>query len=210
MGGTMRCAGFFRLLVVSAVGVSGCGSKVEVGEGAVIFLGDSLTSGHGLPREAKLYPEILGEKWGRRTINLSSGGMRADQALERYGEMIDGLETDEVAAGFIVLGANDQLAGRRAVEAARDLRDIAEKMRVRGWKVFVVQSIVPLRGGSYGGEYLELAKRLGTPLSQDIVASYLRRPGGTSGDGVHPSGEGHTMIAETLDRDFGHIMAVSR
>lgn len=200
-----------RLLVVgAAVGLVGCGNRVEVGEGAVLFFGDSLTSGHDLPSETRLYPEILGEKWGRRVINLSASGMRADQALHKYGEEIDGLEADGVAACFIALGANDQLAGRPPEEAADDLREIADKMRGRGWRVFVIQSIVPLRGGSYREVYRRLAKSMGTPLSEDIVAAYLHNPDGAGPDGVHPSEVGHKMIAGALDRDFGGSLDRSR
>lgn len=190
--------------------LAGCGSRVEVGEGAVIFLGDSLTSGHNLPGETQLYPEILGEKWGRRVVNFSTSGLRADQALGRYERDINGLEAKEVAACFLVLGANDQISGKSPEEGAKALGEIAEKIRGRGWPVFVVQAIVPLRGGGYRDTYLSLAKAMGTPLSEDIIAAYLREEGGAGDDMVHPSGAGHAMIAESLDDDFGDIMTTGR
>jgi lysophospholipase L1-like esterase len=154
-----------------------------------------------------LYPEILGERWGRRVINLSASGLRADQAISRYWDDIEKIQGGEVVACFVALGANDQLAGRTAAEAESDLREISERMRGNGWRVFVVQSIVPFRGKGYRDAYQRLAREAGTPLSSDIVGTYLGASGGVQhGDRSHPSAKGQALIAEKLDGDFGRIM----
>ncbi len=205
--------GLLCCVVVSGIGGVGCsrggdGGGGALGQGAVVFLGDSLTARHELSGDTRLYPEILGKKWGREVVNLSMSGMRADQALARFGKEIDRLDTGGVAACILVLGANDQLAGRTGGEFKSDLGDISRKLQGRGWRVFVVRAMVPLRGGGgdYEDAYQAVASEAGTPLSDDIVSAYLRQPGGTGGDGIHPSAEGHAMIAEALDQDFGGIL----
>ncbi len=201
-----------RWLTVVAIGLGlsgllpGCGGDNRVRNGAILFLGDSLTARHRLDGSAQLYPEILGERWGRKVLNFSSSGLKAAEAEAKFGEKIAELKDSEVAAVFLALGANDQLSGRRAEDTAADLREIALRLRTRGWEVFVIKSIVPLRGGGYSRAYEALAKEVGTPASRDIIGSYLGKAGGTAGDNIHPSAEGHQMIAESLDRDFGRVM----
>lgn len=169
-------------------------------------MGDSITAGRGLAGSEKPYHAILGERWGREVLNLSRSGLRADEALVEFGEKIDQVENGRVAAAFVVLGANDQLAGRPAGDVEADLLAVASRMRERGWVVFVVQSIVPSRGRGYREAYSAVAEKMGTPLSDDIVDSYLLEAGGVCGDYVHPSGKGHAMIAETLDLNYGGSM----
>lgn len=194
------------LLVISCFLLGGCREETKVQGGAVLFLGDSLTSGHGLPPEARLYPEILGDAWGRRVISFSRAGMLAGQALDEFGPEVEQIKRDEVGAVFLVLGANDQLGGRSSGELRVELGKIAHKFKKKGWPVFVVQSIVPLRSAGYREAYREVSEDMRTPASNDIVEAYLRKEGGTASDGIHPSELGHSMIADILRRNYDKIM----
>jgi lysophospholipase L1-like esterase len=197
----------FLVLLFLVLGIVGCARQQIVPRGSIIFIGDSLTSGHGLREGSELYPDILGRLWGRQVFNVSKSGQRlqgADDWLE------DALNSNPDAAqsvaAFVALGANDQLAGGDPAVAGENLRKVVGALRSRGMRVFIIPCIVPLRSRGYWDMYRDGARHAGEPLSHDIIGCYRAESGGISSDGIHPTESGHLSIAMLLHKCHGAIL----
>lgn len=197
----------FRLLTVSFLFLAGCGGVDVVRDGYIIFIGDSLTASSSEVDQEDTYPSILGERWGRKTINISRAGMTSGEAVSwaggRAGDAIR--EMGDPAAFFIAVGANDQLRGIDPSHAGEALTELVGLAKETGAKVFLVRCIVPLRNRGYDSVYKNTARGAEAELSADIIQEYFQEAGGRGVDGIHPSIKGHVAIAEGLDRDFKHF-----
>lgn len=178
-----------------------------VRDGYIIFIGDSLTAPSSEIEQEDTYPSILGEWWGRETLNISRVGLSSTEAVDWAGERSSEAvrEMGAPAAFFIALGANDQLRGIDSAQAGEALGALVKLAQDTGAKVFLVRCIVPLRNRGYDSMYKKTARQAEGGLSSDIIQEYFQEVGGRGVDGIHPSTKGHVAIAERLDRDFKHF-----
>jgi len=196
---------------LTIVGCQKTANSEPVERGTVLFVGDSLTNGHGLGPETARYPEILGERWGRKIVNISRSGQRLEGAADWLEKELKNNPTSGGAvAALVALGANDQMAGRSAGESAVELRKVVDLLKAHGARVFIVPCLVPLRSQGYAAMYKAEAEASGEAMSTDIVGCYRSAEGGIDSDGVHPSGLGHIAIAEALDKDYGMVMRLEK
>jgi len=205
-----------------AVLVSACSSGVEevavyngtasprVPEAAddrpvVLFLGDSLTSGYHLdPEEA--YPahiqrRIDEEDLGFRVVNVGVSGDTTIDGLNR----LDWLLADPADVLVLALGANDALRGQPLSHTEANLRAILERTRERTPRVrFVIAGMqMPANYGEpYRSAFAELFVRLAEEYDAVLISFLLDGVAGDPErnlpDGIHPTAEGHRIIAETV------------
>jgi acyl-CoA thioesterase-1 len=169
----------------------------------VVALGDSLTAGLGVaPDEA--YPALLqarlrGEGFAYRVVNAgvsgdtSAGGLRrVDWVLRAHPELV-----------IVALGANDGLRGLPVDALRANLEAIVGRLRAAGARVLLVGMRVP---PNYGDEYARafaavypaVARKTGVPLVPFLLDGVAGDPRLNQSDGIHPTAEGHRVIAERL------------
>jgi len=169
----------------------------------VLFLGDSLTAGYGLG-ESEAFPALLGELLEAeghpiRVLNAGVSGDTSAGGLRR----LDWLLSQKPGIVVVELGANDGLRGLPLEHTEENLREILLRTRAAGALPLLVGMQVP---PNYGPEYApafaeifpRLAQSLGVPLVGFLLDGVGGRPELNLADGIHPTAEGHRLLAENV------------
>jgi acyl-CoA thioesterase I len=179
----------------------------------VLFLGTSLTAGFGVGEEYA-YPAVIQQKIDSaglpfHVINAGLSGETSAGGLRR----LDWSLQQPIDVLVLELGANDGLRGQ-PVEALRaNLDSIVARTLERYPDADIViagMQAPPNLGAAYtnafAGTYTELARRYHAAL----VPFLLQDVGGirelNQGDGIHPSIEGHRILATNVWRVLGPVL----
>jgi len=169
----------------------------------VVFLGDSLTAGYGLP-EADAYPALIeaalaAEGRPVRVVNAGVSGDTSAGGLARL-DWVLRLEPDVVV---VELGPNDGLRGLPLEATEANLRRIVERGRAAGARVLLAGMLIPPNyGPDYAGRFAAIYPRLAEELDAPLVPFLLEGVGGEPdlnlADGIHPNAAGHRRVAENV------------
>jgi acyl-CoA thioesterase I len=169
----------------------------------IVALGDSLTSGHRLPRE-QAYPALLEaalQKDGvsATVINHGVSGDTSAGGVRRLQTALD----DRPDILIVALGVNDGLRGVPVAQLRRNLEQIIETAQERGVTVLLcAMEALPLYGWQYTVDfhnlYTELADKYTVPLVPFILLNVLGNPDLMSRDGVHPNAAGAQVMAANI------------
>jgi lysophospholipase L1-like esterase len=170
----------------------------------VVFLGDSITGGHGLPLEAT-FPLRLGTALGIPVRNAGISGDTTAGALQR-------IERDVLAhrpkLTLVELGANDAFRRLPVAETLGNLRAIVRRVRAEGSGVVLVHvrlaALPGLSSDSYRDGFREIAREEGATLVEDFLDGVV--PSLTT-DGLHPTAEGHARLSTRLEPVLREILA---
>ncbi len=158
----------------------------------VVFLGDSITSGHGLPLEVT-FPHRLGEVLGLPVRNAGISGDTTAGGLRRLGSDVLAHRPKLVV---VELGANDVLRRVPRDQTYANVRAIVRRLREDGAGVVLIH----VKMGAWGGDalegYREIARSEGAWLVEDFLDDVV--PNLTT-DGLHPTAEGHGRLATRLE-----------
>jgi acyl-CoA thioesterase-1 len=173
-------------------GPSATPPRLDPARELVVFLGDSITSGHGLPLEVT-FPHRLGALLGVPVHNAGRSGDTTAGALRR-------LEAEVLARRprlvVVELGANDAFRRVPHAETLANLRAIVRRARASGSGVLLLHvSLGPLGGDPYRDGLRTLAREEGAWLLEDFLDGVV--PSLTT-DGLHPTAEGHARLAARL------------
>ena len=169
----------------------------------VVAFGDSLTSGHRLPRK-DAYPSLLEEKLEKDGFHAvvvnhgvsgdtTAGGVRRlDAALAERPDIL-----------IVAFGANDGLRGVPVTQVRENLSRIIEGAQARGVSVLLVgMEALPLHGWGYTLDFHnifpELAGKYRVPLVPFMLNGVFGNPDLISPDGVHPNAAGAKVIADNV------------
>lgn len=160
---------------------------------AVVFLGDSITSGFGLPLEVT-FPHRLGVALGIDARNAGITGDTTAGGLRR-------LETDVLPFRpklvVVELGANDALRRLPREETLGNLRAIVRRLREDGAGVLLLHArLAELGRDRYREAFREIAEQERAWLLEDFLDGVV--PGLTT-DGLHPTEQGHARLAARLE-----------
>ena len=169
----------------------------------VVFLGDSLTAGLGLP-EGEAYPSLVAAALAAkgkpvRVVNAGISGDTTSGGLRR----LDWLLSQRPAVLVVALGANDGLRGVPVETTEASLREIVTRAKGSGARVLLCGMLVPPNyGPDYTGRFEELfpklAKELGVPLLPFLLDSVAGVDSLNQADGIHPNAEGQRRVAATV------------
>jgi acyl-CoA thioesterase I len=178
----------------------------------VVFLGDSLTAGLGVA-EQQAYPALVAERLEAaghpvRLLNAGVSGDTSAGGLRRL-EWLLAQEPDVVVVG---LGANDGLRGVPLTETEANLRRIVTRAREAGCRVLLLGMMVPPNyGPDYAPKFAALFARIAGDLDVPLVPFLLEGVGGrpelNQADGIHPTVEGHRILASTVYPQLAAIVA---
>ena len=168
----------------------------------VLFLGDSITAGYGI-EPSQAFPAVIQEKidaqgWNFKVVNAGQSGDTSAGALSR----MDWLLRNRVDVLVVEFGGNDELRGLPAEVTRKNLQAIIDRTKAKYPKVKIViagMKVPPNMGRDYARQFEavfpELAKRNGAAL----IPFILEGVGGVGKlnlpDGIHPTAEGHKIVA---------------
>lgn len=174
------------------------------GEPLVIFLGDSLTAGLGLP-EDQAYPAVLDRRLDAegtpvRVLNAGVSGDTTAGGLAR----LDWLLKQKPDVLVVGLGGNDGLRGLDLAETEKNLREIVRRAKDSGARVLLLgMRIPPNYGPEYTEQFQEMYPKIAKELDVPLVPFLLEGVGGAAdlnqADGIHPTAKGHEMVAATVE-----------
>ncbi len=171
----------------------------------IVFLGDSLTYGHGLsPDEA--FPAVIGSYWASRGISLSA--VNAGVSGDTTSDVLDRLDHAVGAQTYLVfleIGPNDGFAHRDTAAISVNLAQIVKRLKARGIRVALAQMWLPMEAQSDEGYrerfdaiYPQIGRRFDLPVMPAFLRSLVSRPALWQSDGMHPTAEGDRLLARDI------------
>lgn len=172
----------------------------------VVFLGTSLTAGLGLAGPEEAYVARVAEVADSagtpiRAVNAGVSGETSAGGLRR----LDWVLREPLDVLVLELGANDGLRGQDPAALARNLGTIIERTRARypGTPVVLAGMEAP---PNLGPAYTEAFRAVFSSVAADhdaILVPFLLEgvagdPALNQDDAIHPTPEGHRIMAHTL------------
>ena len=171
----------------------------------ILAFGDSITAGYGLdPDDA--YPALIQKKLdesGRhwRVVNAGLSGETTAGGLRR----LDWILRQPVDLIVIELGGNDGLRGISPEDSRSNLQLMIERVRVKYPKAAIVlagmrlpTNLGPEYTRRFAGMYADLAQSNHVTLIPFLLEGVGGVPRLNQADGIHPTAEGHCLVAETV------------
>lgn len=169
----------------------------------IVAFGDSLTSGHRLPR-AQAYPALIEAELQAAglpvtVVNQGVSGDTTADALRR----LDAALADHPQILIVALGANDGLRGVPVTQVRANLERIVEAARDRGVSVLLVgMEALPLYGWQYTIDfhriYPDLSAKYNVPLVPFMLDGVIGNPDLMTADGIHPNAAGAQVMAANI------------
>ncbi|MEM6645079.1 MAG: arylesterase [Bacteroidota bacterium] len=171
----------------------------------VMMLGDSITAGYGIG-EDNAFPALLQTRvdslgWDVRIINAGLSGETSAGGLRR----IDWLLRERIDVLLIELGGNDGLRGTAPEVTRQNLQGIIDQARARYPEVTLIlagMQVPPNLGTDYTTQFRDLFPKLARENETALIPFILEGVGGVPSlnlpDGIHPTAEGHAILAETV------------
>jgi len=174
-------------------------------EKQILIFGDSITAGFGL-EEQNAFPAFIQQKidslgMNYNVVNAGLSGETSAGGLRR----IDWVLQQPVDIFILELGGNDGLRGIDPENTKQNLQGIIGKVEEKypGAEIILTgMEAPPNMGERYTGEFrsvfYELAEENDVTFMPFILEGVAGDPELNQGDGIHPTEEGHRVIAENL------------
>lgn len=169
----------------------------------IVFLGDSLTAGYGLDKDASV-PSLIQKRlqdagYPYEVVNAGVSGDTSAGGLSRLDWSLEG----DVKVLVIELGANDGLRGLPVKELKRNLSEIIARAQAKGIKVILTGMEAPPNfGAAYTSEFRDVYRQLSREHDVTFVPFYLDGVAGIPSlniaDGIHPNAEGSRIVEKTI------------
>ncbi len=169
----------------------------------ILFLGDSLTEGYRLPKEAA-YPALIEKelKATHKDLKVINGGVSGATSASGL-KRLDWYLKAKPDIMVLALGANDGLRGLKVSETEKNLSATVEKAQARGIKVILAGMKMPTNYGEpYRTDFEEIFSRVAKKYKLKTIPFLLEGVGGKAElnlpDGIHPNSKGHRIMSETV------------
>ncbi|GAB3826462.1 arylesterase [Hymenobacter jeollabukensis] len=179
----------------------------------LVFFGDSLTAGHGLPAP-QAFPALIQQKidalglaW--QCINAGVSGETTAGGLHRLPTVLSRRRPDVFV---LELGANDGLRGIPVRETTQNLQRIIDEVRRQypACRLVLVGMEFPFDLGPFGqhqlaryaqefkAQFRTLAEQNGLDFVPFLLQGVLGRPELNLPDRAHPNAAGYRIVAENV------------
>ena len=171
----------------------------------ILFFGNSITAGYQLDMN-QAFPAIIQQKidslgLSYQVINAGLSGETTASGKNR----IDWVLRTVPDIFILELGANDGLRGLPLRETFKNLQVIIDKVKLINPEVKIVitgMEVPPNLGEAYARQFRNifptLAKNNAAVLIPFLLVDVAGRPSLNLPDGIHPTPEGHLLIAELV------------
>ena len=172
---------------------------------SILCFGDSLTAGYGIDPE-QAYPALLQKKidalgWPFQIVNAGLSGDTTSGGLRR----INWLLRQPIDVLLLELGANDGFRGIEPAMMTKNLQGIIDRTKKKYPHVTVViagMQMSPNLGPNYTSQFRAVFPRLAEANNAALIPFFLEGVAGNPKlnlpDGIHPTPEGHLMVAENV------------
>ncbi len=171
----------------------------------ILFFGDSITAGYGLDEE-QAFPAFIQEKLDEnslryRVVNAGLSGETSAGGQRR----VDWVLQQHVDIFILELGGNDGLRGIDPANTKQNLQGIMNRVKERYPEATIVLTGMespPNMGSDYTDAFRsifsDLAKANDVVFMPFILEGVAGNPELNLPDGIHPTEEGHRIIADNL------------
>lgn len=171
----------------------------------ILFFGDSITAGYGLETE-QAFPALIQEKidslgLNYNVVNAGLSGETTAGGLRR----VDWILRQDVDVFVLELGGNDGLRGIDPQDTKQNLQGIIDKVEQKYPEAEIIltgMQAPPNLGDRYTTEFQGVYKELAAENDVIFMPFILEDVAGNSDlnlpDGIHPTAEGHKIVAENL------------
>ncbi|WP_240002332.1 arylesterase [Oleisolibacter albus] len=169
----------------------------------IVTLGDSLSAGYKLPREAaftsQLEAALKARGYDVRVPNTGVSGETTAGGLSR----LDWLLADKPDMVIVELGANDGLRGIDPAATRANLDRILTRLKEKGVAVLLAGMLAPRNLGpeyarAFDALYPDLAKAHGVAFHPFFLEGVAMDPALNQEDGMHPTAEGVAVIVRNI------------
>lgn len=180
-------------------------TTTETTTGVILCFGDSLTAGLGLDIE-DAFPAVIQRMidslgYDYKVVNAGLSGETTASGKNRLNWVLN-QKTDIF---ILELGANDGLRGINLTETRQNLQAIIDRVRAKNPETIVIlagMQIPPNMGPEYTTEFRKIFPELAEMNSTYLIPFLLKDVGGVpelnQEDGIHPTREGHLMVAQNV------------
>jgi len=171
----------------------------------ILFFGNSLTAGYGLDL-AQAFPSLIQQKIDSLqlpyvVVNAGLSGETSAGGKARISWVL----RKPVDVFVLELGANDGLRGLELTQTRRNLQAIIDTVKARNPDTKIViagMQMPPNLGQQYTSDFRQLFPDLAGKNQATLIPFLLDRVGGIAAlnlpDGIHPTAEGHRLVAENV------------
>lgn len=179
----------------------------------VVFLGDSLTAGLGVP-SAEAFPALIAEKIRAAGLpfEVENAGLSGDTSAGGL-RRIDWLLQRRIDVLVVELGANDGLRGLDLKSMKANLQAIIDKTKAKNPQVKIVlagMQVPPNLGAEYTAGFEKVYAELARENNAVLIPFLLEGVGGhrelNQQDLIHPSAAGHRIVADLVWRTLEPIL----
>lgn len=172
----------------------------------ILFFGDSITAGYGLDDTDDAFPGIIQSKIDAlglhyQVVNSGVSGETTAGGKSR----IDWILNQDIDIFVLELGANDGLRGVPIAETRANLQaiiDAVKKQKPNTKIVLAGMQLPPNMGQEYSIQFKAIFPDLASKNDIALIPFILDNVGGikdlNQNDGIHPTAEGHKIVAKNV------------
>lgn len=194
-----------KLLVFIFIFVTGTLQAQDTESKTILFFGDSITAGLGVDN-SQAFPALIQDRLDSlgmdyEVINGGLSGETSAGGLRR----IDWVLQREIDIMVLELGGNDGLRGIELSSTKENLQQIINKVQAKYPEVKIIvagMQVPPNLGTEYTRQFEVMYPELAEENDLPLIPMIMDKIGGDDelmqGDGLHPTPEGHKVIADTV------------
>ena len=179
----------------------------------IVFFGNSITAGYGLEM-SEAFPAIIQRRIDSLNLpyKVINAGVSGETSSGGNGR-IDWVLRQSVDVFVLELGGNDGLRGIPVTETKKNLQSIIDKVKAKNPSVKIIlagMQIPPNMGKQYTSEFRAMYPELAETNNITLIPFLLEGVGGEAKfnqeDGIHPTPEGHKILAENVWKVLGGMI----
>lgn len=181
-------------------------AQIETDTEVILFFGDSLSAGYGLDNEEDAFPYLIQQKLDSLQLNYTviNSGL-SGETTSGGKNRLDWVLNQQVNVFVLELGANDGLRGIPLSETRNNLQTIIDAVKQKNPETKIIlagMQIPPNMGQDYTTEFRNIFPELAEKNNVYLIPFLLANVGGVpelnQADGIHPTIEGHKVVAKNV------------
>jgi len=185
-----------------------------IGTKTILFFGDSLTAGYGLDDINDAFPALIQSTIDSLDLNYTviNSGVSGETSAGGKSR-IEWVLKQKIDVFVLELGANDGLRGIPLKETRTNLQAIIDTVQENMPDAQIIiagMELPPNMGPAYTAEFRTIFSELATKNELPLIPFILKDVGGVAElnleDGIHPTAEGHKIVAKTVWSVLGKVL----
>ncbi|NRD23673.1 arylesterase [Winogradskyella litoriviva] len=172
----------------------------------ILCFGDSITAGYGLDDSNDAFPAVVQQKIDSLALNYTviNSGLSGETTAGGKSR-ISWILNQPIDVFILELGANDGLRGVPLTETRANLQGIIDAVKTKSPETKIIlagMQLPPNMGRDYTTEFKQIFIDLAEKNELEFIPFILKDVGGIAElnqkDGIHPTVEGHKILANTV------------